>query len=304
MKDVFNAWRFEQNPYLIKSAKAGGRFFNPNCSYQNISTELRKLLLINDEKTAEIDLSAASLQFLNIAIKKYYSGHKGLNDQLNLDNFFIRDFSPEKYLKELSEIFKLREENNDPNDEIFINVIWNRDSATFKKDFLENALYTVSYLKQIINFSDPYEFFLKRINSEERGLFKLEEDLTRDNIKELIYTLIFSQKEKEKNNINRKIRELGKEFDYDRFNYGFKDFFGALKFFKNNVEVPHIGIFKEESNYAQKVLEEGCLKQEIPILPLHDSFIVPISKIDNLEEIIVKTSTDLYGKPLLYKRKY
>ena len=69
-EDRVQVSRFHSIPFLTVKPKTGGRLFHPETSYQRISSSLRPLMTINGEKTAELDLSAATLQFLNIALEK------------------------------------------------------------------------------------------------------------------------------------------------------------------------------------------------------------------------------------------
>ncbi len=74
VKDRIQLANFHSVPFLVAKPLAGGRFFHPETSYQRINSVLRPMLTINGAYTAEIDISAATLQFLNIALENKGNG--------------------------------------------------------------------------------------------------------------------------------------------------------------------------------------------------------------------------------------
>ena len=71
--DKIDLSRFNSIPHFQSKPLAGNRLFHsgPGSSYQSISSNLRPFLTINGEKTTEIDISASTLQFLNLVLEKY-----------------------------------------------------------------------------------------------------------------------------------------------------------------------------------------------------------------------------------------
>jgi hypothetical protein len=236
-EDRINLARIHTIPFLVVKPLAGGRMFHPESSYQRISSPLRKRLTINGEKTAELDLRAATLQFLDKVLEK-----KGL-EQIN---------------------------------------------------------YT------ILSNPDPYFYFLNRINDPSNlardGWIKMD----RDSVKNLVYTSIFSSKKEEGSNLSYKLRNLGSSATHKEFVGLFPEFFRSLEALREStMGTPlHMIINREESGYARSVLETGCMGERIPILPLHDSFITTASHVHDLERVMNDTAKRLYGRELLYKRKY
>ncbi|MEK6829970.1 MAG: hypothetical protein AABY15_07680 [Nanoarchaeota archaeon] len=228
--------RFQGIPYLVKKPKAGGRFFHPEVSYQRIKSSLRQRMTLNGEKTSEVDLSAATLQFLNIALEK--------NTQ-------------------------------------------------------------ISILQSVLSREDPYDYFLSILNSDDVTLRYQEQLIDRDTVKTLLYTAIYSLNGSQENNVNRKLWLMNRNYAYSDFIDFFPEFFDALSALRSGISFPpHIVIFKEESKYAQKVLQKGCLEEKLPILPLHDSFLTTVGNVRNLKEIMDLVSNDMYGRKLAYKQKY
>lgn len=224
LEDRVNLVRFHGIPFLVKKPRAGGRFFHPGSSFQRIESTLRQGLTINGEKTSEIDLSAATLQFLGIV---------------------LGDSSP---------------------------------------------------MEKILSYQDPYQYFLDRVDL----------DVKRDDIKPFVYTAVFCDKKHQKGGVTSKARLfLGEGYSYNRLVSIFPHFFKALDILKSEFDFPpHVVIFKEESKYAQRVLEIGCLKLGLPIMPIHDSFITTVGNISRLRRIINNASEELYNKRLSYKVKY
>ena len=228
LEDRMNLARFHATPFLVKKPKAGGRFFNPGSSFQRIESSLRQMLTINDEPTSEVDISAATLQFLGIVLGQL----KG------------------------------------------------------------NGM-----MGEILSNGDPYQYFLDR----------LEDGVKRDEIKPMIYAAIYSDKKRQKSSVVRKARSfLGEGYSYRRLSSIFPEFFSAVNFMKAKTDAPpHVVLFREESRYAQKVLERGCLELKIPIIPIHDSFITTAGRnVPRLKRVMNETSEKLYGKRLAYKVKY
>lgn len=235
-EDRIRLSRFHGIPYLVKKPKAGGRLFNPETSYQRISHTLRQMMTINDERTSEIDLTAATMQFLNIALKRQSLG---------------------------------------------------------------------SLEKIISSNGDPYQYFLSTLNSTDILRQYDEQPMERELFKVLLYTAVYSSENKQEINVNRKLRLMGRRYKYDDLVSFFPRFFNSLSALRHKTGLPlHMVIYKEESRYAQQVLKKGCLEEKLPILPLHDSFIVPVSNIDGLKKIMDSVSMGLYGKHLSYKQRY
>jgi len=235
LEDRVNLARFNEIPFLVKKPKAGGRFFHPGSSFQRIASPLRTMLTINGSKTSEIDISAATLQFLGIVLKKYVSS---------------------------------------------------------------------KIMDQILSKDDPYQYFLERLNSinaqrNDKG------EILREDLKTIIYTTVYSSKKTQKHSVDHKLRLLGTRYKYSEFAKIFPEFFNAVDALKLKLDFPpHIAVYREESKYAQKVLEKGCLELKLPIIPIHDSFITTINNIPKLKDIIDSTATELYGRHLSYKIKY
>lgn len=226
LEDRINLARFHSTPFLVKKPRAGGRFFNPGSSFQRIESSIRQRLTINGKKTSEVDISAATLQFLGIVLGQF--GGEGMLDE-------------------------------------------------------------------ILSNGDPYQYFLDRVDP----------DIKRDDIKPFIYAAIYSDKKDQKSSVVRKFRAFGEGYSYKRLVSIFSKFFNAVNFMKAKSDFPpHVVIFREESRYAQKVLERGCLELRLPIIPIHDSFIITADKVSSLKRVMNRTSEKLYGRRLAYKVKY
>jgi hypothetical protein len=235
-KDRVQLSRFHGRPYLVKKPKAGGRFFHPETSYQRINSSLRQLITINDEKSCEFDIVAATLQFLNIGLEK-----KGIG----------------------------------------------------------------SIAETVLSHQDPFQYFLSVVNSNYFMLTNNERPMDRDDLKLLVYTAMYSTKEKRKFNVSNKLKKMGRSYGYKEFAREFPCFFNTLKNADASFDMPlHMLIYREESRYAQRVLTKGCLEQSIPIIPIHDSFMTPTKNSKSLKSIMEEVSLELYGKILEYKQKY
>lgn len=235
-EDRIELSRFHGVPFLVKKPKAGGRLFHPETSYQRISSSLRPLLTINGERTSEIDLTAATMQFLNIALRRH-------------------------------------------------------------------ALNSLDAL--VLSNGDPYQYFLSTLNSQPVLGAHTERPMEREALKTLLYTAIYSSESKQEVNVNRKLRLMGREYKHKDLTSFFPEFFGALTALRSRTGRPlHMVIYKEESSYAQRVLRKGCLEERIPVLPLHDSFIVPRQEVDHLRAIMDAVALELYERRLAYKQKY
>jgi len=98
LEDRVNLARFHEIPFLVKKPKAGGRFFHPGSSYQRIASSLRPMITINGLKTSEIDLSAATMQFLGIVLKEHIS-HPVIKEILSEKDpyqYFLNKLNPDK----------------------------------------------------------------------------------------------------------------------------------------------------------------------------------------------------------------
>lgn len=235
-EDRIRLSRFHAIPFLVKKPKTGGRFFQPGPSYQRINSVFRQMMTINSEQTSEIDLAAATIQFLNIAL------------------------------------------------------------ISHSLDSLEGS---------VLSHEDPYDYFLSTLNSP-YFLDQFDEEPTgRETLKDLLYTAIYSTKTRQKSNVNRKLRLMEKRYRHNALVSNFPEFFTALSELRSAAGLPlHMVINREESKYAQEILQTGCLERRLPILPLHDSFITTASNHDQLEEIMDTVSESMYGKKLSHKRKY
>lgn len=234
LQDRIHLTKFHGTPFLVKKPKAGGRFFNPGSSWQRIASSLRRLITINGENTSEVDISAATLQFLGIALEYQLSNP-------TVTNMFSQD--------------------------------------------------------------DPYQYFLERLNSgaEKEGREKID----RDDVKTLVYTTVFSAKNRQKSSLAHKLKILGLPYRHSDISELFPEFFEALEDLKTNLEPPpHVVIFREESRYAQKVLEKACLELALPVIPIHDSFMSPKRDMSKLKKIMDGVSKELYERKLKYKVKY
>jgi len=235
-KDRVQLPRLHGIPFLVKKPKAGGRFFHPETSYQRISSSLRRRMTINGEPTSEFDLSAAVIQFLEIALQ--------LKCTLSLED-------------------------------------------------------------SVLAHEDPYQYFLSTLNSE--GVLSQNGNcrINREDLKTVLYTAIYSKGKRERANVNRKLRLMGLGYRYSDLVHFFPEFFEALGALRDTTGKPlHIVIYREESKFAQEVLQRGCLDQKIPILPVHDSFITIQEHVGTLQGIIDRAADDLYSRGLKYRRKY
>ena len=234
IEDRIHLSKFHAVPFLRKKPAAGGRFFHPEYSYQRLNSQIRKFMTINGEETVEVDLTAATLQFLNISLENHCD----------------------------------------------------------------------TSLENILSLEDPYSYFLEILNSQDFMNKYRSKQISRDGLKEILYTSIYSSQDKQEPNINHKLKLKGLEYSYADLFSEFSDFFNSLKMLRETTNKPlHLVINREESRYAQSVLQIGCLDNKLPLLPVHDSFITTISQKENLMEIIDSTSQRLYKRKLSYKTK-
>ena len=157
---------------------------------------------------------------------------------------------------------------------------------------------------------DPYQYFLGIINSDSfRDKYKPNHDISRDYLKELLYTLIFSPSNSQERSVNRKLRLVGQSYSHEDLRSEFEDFFGLIShiktkpLIKEQILPPHIVIYQEESRFAREVLRRGCLEEGLLVLPIHDSFITTKGDFSKLESIVCDVAEDLYGYVLPYKKK-
>lgn len=235
-EDRVDLSRLHAIPFLRTKPFAGGRLFHPESSYQRMSSSLRPLMTLNEERTAEIDLSAATLQFINIALER---GQKP----------------------------------------------------------------PISPFQQL---DDPYQYFIREINSRLGWTRPDWRALDREEIKKVLYTIIYSDEKKEKSNLNFRLSKMRTSMRYGDFQKMYPEFFEGIANLREISEGNplHIPINKGESDYAKEVLKRGCLDEEIPILPIHDSFITTRDNVRNLERIMNETSIDMFGRKLKHKIKY
>ena len=73
-EDHMDLARFNSIPHFQYSPRSGNRLFHsgPGTSFQRISSSLRPFLTIDGQPTTEIDISAATIQFLNLALERYF----------------------------------------------------------------------------------------------------------------------------------------------------------------------------------------------------------------------------------------
>lgn len=161
----------------------------------------------------------------------------------------------------------------------------------------------LSTLESMFEHDDPYDYFLGTMNSEEFLRRYLETPTEREGLKSILYTAIYSTDVTQERHVNYRLR--GREFRFhDLLDY-FADFFGALGDLRERgSQYLHKVINREESRFAQEVLTRGCIDEHIPILPIHDSFIVPRAAAQDLTGILDETAQKMYGKHLRYKQKY
>jgi hypothetical protein len=118
-EDRLHLSKFHGIPFLRVRPHAGGRFFHPESSYQRTSAVLRRTLTINDEPTTEIDLSAATLQFMNIALQAHDVG--------SLEDAVLNHDDPYTYFLEL------------------LNSSFVSGDIAMDRDTLKQVLYTAIY---------------------------------------------------------------------------------------------------------------------------------------------------------------
>lgn len=228
--------RFHGIPFLRKKPKAGGRFFQPESSYQRISSLLRERMTINGQKTSEADLKAAVIQFLDIALR-----------QQNLPGL---------------------------------------------QDILQGRV-------------DPYQYFLDYLNADQAMNRGEDKPFNREELKKILYTAIYSSGERQEFNVNYKFTVAGRTHKHLDLVSFFPEFFNALSALRTKTQKPlHEVLYKEESQFAQAVLQQGCLEEKLPILPVHDSFITTSGKIERLVQIMNEVSERKYNKALTLHVKY
>jgi hypothetical protein len=110
LEDRVNLARFHEIPFLVKKPKAGGRFFHPGSSYQRIASSLRPMITINGKKTSEIDLSAATLQFLGIILKEYACSLNNILSEKDPYQYFMRKLNPAPDKSKVSDLEIQRED--------------------------------------------------------------------------------------------------------------------------------------------------------------------------------------------------
>lgn len=249
-QDRIDLSRFNSTPHFQYKPLAGNRLYHsgPGSSYQRISSNLRPFLTINGRETTEMDISASTIQFMNIVLEK----HSG--------------------------------------------------NAPLSKLFLSKG--------------DPYSYFLDKINSEEfLRKYRQPHKLRRDELKDIVYTLIYSPLSSQKRNVNRHLKINGQNYFYEDFKSEFPEFMLAIEELKsispiinnNHVDEKNSAyklIFREESKYLREVLKRSCLQQGIPVLPIHDSFVAPKENASELEKILIETSEEFYDYILNYKVKF
>lgn len=249
-EDRIDLSRFNSIPHFQYKPLAGNRLFQsgPGSSYQSISSNLRPCLRINGEDTTEIDISASTLQFLNLVLEKY-TGNSAMS-------------------------------------------------------------------KQALSEGDPYQYFLDKINSVDfKNIHGQIEDIGRDSVKNLLYTLIYSPLNSQERNVNRHLRLTKKNYSYLGLKEKFPEFFQLIDSIKSIPSdgteneggkkfPPHLLIFKEESRFAREILKKSCLEEKFPVIPLHDSFITPSKHYQDLERIICDVSMEFYDYVLSHKKKF
>lgn len=228
--------RFHAIPYLVKKPKAGGRYFHPESSYQRVPSALRRLMTINGERSSEIDLTAAVIQFIGVALRKH------------------------------------------------------------KLPTIDDT---------VLSYDDPYQYFLSYLNSFRAFNEYGEQSFEREALKTILYTAIYSSPEKEARHVNSKFRRMRRSYKHKDFVQLFPEFFNALSGLRAATSMPlHMVVYREESRYAQEVLQRGCLEQRLPILPLHDSFLTTTAHAEDLMRVMDEASKRMFGMQLRYRQKY
>ncbi len=189
-------------------------------------------------------------------------------------------------------------------------------SIQFLNIVLRKQGYNFSELEKALAQKDPYQYFLERINSLEFQEAHKSGEISRDSLKKMIYTLIYSLSKTQSRSVEIYLKRYSENLTYADINKEFPEFFSAIEVLKSipigevngktceGVVPPHQSIFREESSFVREVLKRGCLDSAIPILPLHDSFIAPAENYSDLEKIIIKASKDMYNRVLHYKKKF
>lgn len=163
----------------------------------------------------------------------------------------------------------------------------------------------LSIEEAILSHEDPYNYFLSVLNSDDFLKSYREQQFDREGVKDIVYTMIYSPENRRKTYLNNKLRFAGRNFKFDDIKPLFPEFFNSLSALEGSTSLPlHMIINKEESNYAQHVLQTGCLDYAIPILPIHDSFITTKSNVTALTVVMGESAKNLYGKPLVFKKKF
>lgn len=170
--------------------------------------------------------------------------------------------------------------------------------------------------KLALSDGDPYQYFLDKINSVDfKRVHNQIEDINRDSLKNLLYTLVYSPLNSQVRNTNRHLKLTAKNYSYSDLKQEFPKFFQIIDSVKSialdtnkkeeDEKFPaYLLIFMEESRYAREVLKRGCLDEKFPILPLHDSFITTSNHHPDLERIVCDVSMDFYDYVLAHKKKF
>ncbi len=163
---------------------------------------------------------------------------------------------------------------------------------------------------------DPYEYFLEKINSPDfRKMHNQTEDIDRESLKSLLYTLTYSPINSQERHVNRFLKLNSQNYKYSDLKQKFPEFFEMIDSVKSipldrdrgdgEENFPaHLLIFMEESRYAREVLKRSCLEEKFPVVPLHDSFITTSEHYPDLERIVCDVSMDFYDYVLAHKKKF
>lgn len=157
-----------------------------------------------------------------------------------------------------------------------------------------------------VEVEDPYNF----INNEYFQWINIldswesrEVSFTRDEIKDLVLRILYNDKEKRERSIKY---YLGKQKHISNaILNNMSDFIAKVDELIGKLawKMPlYRAITYEESKFFY-ALAESLMKDEVPLLPIHDSYLVWESNFPTLKQKIEEISNEKYWKPLQYKEK-
>ncbi|MFP4402009.1 MAG: hypothetical protein ACLFPL_02155 [Candidatus Nanoarchaeia archaeon] len=165
-------------------------------------------------------------------------------------------------------------------------------SAALRFLYLTGKDSNIEFPQELVTSDDAYEIFI-------------QQDLSREEAKGLTYALIFSSKDKEERAVTRKLQSNERFRDSEDLKMRIPHFFEALDAYKQIHKAPHLPLFAKETQFTREVIRR-CLNTEVPILPIHDSYITQRSREGDLVEILTQSQQELYGDsfPLRFSREY